>query len=540
MIIVLVWVAAVHLTCLSGTYVFDDISILRNEALADALSFRWFKIASRPLGQATFALQFSILGRSEEASHAVNLAIHLIALVGFFRLVERIACYVPSVNSLLEARLLAGACSLLWGVHPLTTNVVSYVVQRYESLASLFIIWSLCFWLKAFSAESQFVDTAKQEDSRHTPFFAAAAVACALAAMASKEIAAGLPIVLATAFWVFPKKRPTHPRLVYGSIGLLCLPVMYGFYRRVPGLLRSGTEASTIGFRLPGIDAWEYIASQPLVYGRYLKLFVLPTDLVLDYGWLPLTFDGWHWLGLAGWILIVLVLLILWYKIPMLGFALSFILLVLATTSLVPTQDLIFEHRFYLPTAILIVSVGAVAWTRLKTYPAVSAGCVILAAVLLSAGTLRRNADYTSVAALSSSDLKRQPHNPRTIARLAAENSRSSLELEAAMRESFEISRKRGYFYKGSDYFWSRSIADLLFFRNEFSEAATWYRRALSYGFRVEQKAEVLLSLGVVSSLVGEREEADRYFEEALSLDSSITPRIREAYKEHRRRADQP
>ena len=56
---------------------------------------------------------------------------------------------------------------------------------------------------------------------------------------------------------------------------------------------------------MEGIGPVDYWLTQPMVYLRYLKLLILPSDLVLDYGWIPSDFGSWLWLGALGWGLLV-------------------------------------------------------------------------------------------------------------------------------------------------------------------------------------------------------------------------------------------
>ena len=78
---------------------------------------------------------------------------------------------------------LAFACALLWLVHPLHSQCVNYIIQRRESLASLFYLLALYGAIRGF-------------DSNGRGWYAASILSCILG-VASKEIAATAPFAIA-------------------------------------------------------------------------------------------------------------------------------------------------------------------------------------------------------------------------------------------------------------------------------------------------------------------------------------------------------
>src|SRR5262249_10094157 len=83
--------------------------------------------------------------------------------------------------------------ALLWAVHPLQTESVTYIVQRMNSLAALFYLLSLVLYAQARLAE----------DQRKKWALFAGCILAGLLAVASKEIAATLPCFILLYEWYF-------------------------------------------------------------------------------------------------------------------------------------------------------------------------------------------------------------------------------------------------------------------------------------------------------------------------------------------------
>ena len=136
---------------LSGPLLFDDeTSILSNTlhppadpavGAADArrATPRW------PAGRwsnLTFALNYAIGGLDVTGYHVVNLVVHLLAaltLYGIVRRTLRLQARCPRALGH-DADLVALAAAMLWVVHPLNSESVSYLTERTESLMGLFYL----------------------------------------------------------------------------------------------------------------------------------------------------------------------------------------------------------------------------------------------------------------------------------------------------------------------------------------------------------------------------------------------------------------
>src|SRR5208337_2368430 len=98
----------------------------------------------------SLALNYAVSGFDVRGYHVTNLAIHLAAALLLFGIVRRTATTFqgsrPEPTTPPAATPIALAVALLWAVHPLQTESVTYVVQRAESLMGLFYLLTLyCF-----------------------------------------------------------------------------------------------------------------------------------------------------------------------------------------------------------------------------------------------------------------------------------------------------------------------------------------------------------------------------------------------------------
>ena len=102
---------------------------------------------ARPLLNLSLALNYAAGGMSVRGYHVVNLFIHICAGLALLGIVRRTLLLPPLRHRYGEAALpLAAFAALLWTLHPLQTEAVTYISQRAESLMGLFYLLTLyCF-----------------------------------------------------------------------------------------------------------------------------------------------------------------------------------------------------------------------------------------------------------------------------------------------------------------------------------------------------------------------------------------------------------
>ncbi|MGO8702998.1 MAG: glycosyltransferase family 39 protein, partial [Candidatus Brocadiia bacterium] len=399
-----------------GAFIFDDATFV-DEPGARTLWPVWPTLAAqRPVVQFSLALCYSIGGPGIMSYHIFNVTVHLLAALALFGIVRR-TLTVPALKGRFDpkaATAIAFSAALIWLLHPLQTEAVTYIVQRSESLMGLFYLLTLyCFIRSASSARPV--------------RWHAAAVACCLLGMASKEVMISAPLVVLL-----------YDRIFFtGSVGET-LWRRRGFYLGLAAtwlvLGRSlgeavGAHAVSAGFNLPQATPLEYARSEFDVILHYLRLAFLPVGLCLDYDW-PIA-KGIRDIAPGAVVVGGLLAATTWAlaRQPMWGFAGAWFFLVLAlTSSIMPIRDLAFEHRMYLPLAALIVPATVAAYLlieRLARRPPETdaplgraGGVIAIALVVAVAGTFGaltflRNRDYRSAIAIWKDTTDKRKDNAR-------------------------------------------------------------------------------------------------------------------------------
>ena len=466
-VILAIIVGAVFANGLTTPYMFDDVYWIRDNP---AIRTLWPpSSARRPLGYYSLQLDYAVHGNGVFGYHAVNIAIHAAAAVVLFLLVRDTLKMGRFSQSAISSTWFAFAVALLWAVHPLQTSSVTYIIQRFESLMGLGFL--LCLYGVLRGA------TASGRSSQWAWYVAAWLAYCG--SIASKEIAAVCPLVVLLFDRAFLAGNWRDAFKQRWPLYLAMLPPLAWLAMTMRGTL--GDDGTNAGFGYQGVTPWEYLRSQGGVILHYLRLSFWPDSLCLDYGW-PVATSPLA-IYLPGAIVLLLLLASVWamWKLPKLGFlGLSFFLILAPTSSFMPIADLAFEHRMYLPLALVIIlALLALHWLLARRFEDEAArrkwffvitGCC---AAALAVRTVVRNHDYSNPYTMWAKVARQNPHNARAHTNLAflldaAGKKAEAIEhLEAAMQETPKY--PRAYSFR----------ADMLAKQGETAAAIKLYREAL-------------------------------------------------------------
>jgi tetratricopeptide (TPR) repeat protein len=404
--------AIAYANSLDAPFLLDDSgSIEQNPTIRDLTDFSriWRPIGSgntvqgRPLLNFSFALNYAMHGPWPTGFRVVNIAIHAINAMLLYALVRHTLLH-SNVNELLrqKARGIALLCAAIWVAHPLQTESVTYIVQRAESLATMFwlaTLTSFAFWI-----------------TRQRVWLLAVATSCAVLGAASKEIAITAPLAILLYDRVFFARSW---RDLWKSRGRAHATTWLGTVLVIGVLMSdSGGRGGTAGVGL-GMSSWHYFLTSIDAVAMYLKLCVWPDPLVFDYG-TDLVTDPRQVVG-QGVLVFGLAIggLIAGWRWPWIGFlTLLFAATLAPTSSVIPvlTQTRA-EHRMYLPLAMLVVAivVGIMA-TSFKWSPAtannrwlaIPSAAIVIALISLTA---LRNRDYRDEQTIWRDTAQKRPQN---------------------------------------------------------------------------------------------------------------------------------
>jgi tetratricopeptide (TPR) repeat protein len=441
-----VWAIAVYCRTFSVPLLFDD-----NDAIVGNLSIRHWSSAfwpspnttasGRPILSLSLAVNYAISGTAVWSYHALNLAIHVLAGLTLFGIVRR----TLARQSGPAGSMIAFSAALLWTLHPLQTESVTYIVQRAESLMGLFYLLTVyCFiravdadvsgpltgrapgecesragWrrahLRVFDAsgslpnEAQALQPGSPTTGRCVSWvWYAFSIAACLLGMATKEVMVSAPLIvlLYDRTFVAGSFREAWRRRRVLHVALAATWLLLAGLVWSTGWNRNGASGFDVG-----ISPWAYWLTQFEAVCRYLWLSVCPHPLVFEYG----TFWVNRPVEVALYALVVMVLaaavLVALWRRPALGFLGAWFFVILAPTSVIPGRvQMIVEHRMYLPLAAVmtLAAIGVHAAVRRQSR-------AVLAVLALGLGLLAalRNEDYRSELTIWSDTVAKRPGNER-------------------------------------------------------------------------------------------------------------------------------
>jgi tetratricopeptide (TPR) repeat protein len=413
--------AAAYANTLHAPFVFDDFfSVVNNHSIRqlwppwNALSpshAGGTTVEGRPVLNFTFAVNYALGGLTPWGYHVVNLAIHILAGLTAFGVVRR-TLLQPALRERFGATAteLALVTAILWTLHPLQTESVTYVSQRAESLMGLFYLLTLYGFIRG------------TESPRAGLWFTLSFVACLLG-MATKEVMVSAPLMVLLYDRTFVsgsfraawrRQRPLY--LALGGTWILL-----GYL-----VATAGGRGGSAGFDVK-ILWWQYALTQTCAITHYLRLSVWPHPLLFDYGTDVVT-DAWRVAPCAATIaLLVIATAISLWRWPVIGFVACWFFAILApSSSVVPVAtQTVAEHRMYLPLLAIIAVTLAAAWRvcrRLSTrfnWPSANArvwletAIGLTLAVALGVTTFQRNAQYQTAQSVWADVVAQRPHSAR-------------------------------------------------------------------------------------------------------------------------------
>ena len=376
---------------IDGAFTYDDkVEVVGNRTIRTLE--QWSAVigynASRPLVILSWALDWRLWGLDPTGYHVVNVAIHLLNAGLVFLLGEQICRRLELPRPLLPA-LVAAA---LWAVHPMTTEAVTYITGRSESLCATFYLGAVLCWVRWRRSGDLFQ--------------LALALGSFLLAAATKEVAATIPATLLVLELVLPGPRPV------GKRGWLALIPFWL-------LLLGGAVARKLIYGVFTTEQWlrpwdVQLATEAEVVLRYVQLWLAPIGQSVFHDHPPASGLLDPGALLAAALLLSAVGVALWQRgqRPWLALGLGWFLILLApSSSFVPLKETMAEHRAYLSgwglCLVLVLGLRPLLAPRRR----LAAAVVAVAVLLLLGGTHLRNRAWKSEATLWKSAVERNPES---------------------------------------------------------------------------------------------------------------------------------
>ncbi len=402
---------------LGGDFVFDDEWLVAEHPavqgsfdLAKVLTAQYWgnvqgALLWRPVTTLSFAVDRAISG-SPVWFHLVNILLHAAVTWLWFALIRRLT----GRNGL------AFIAAMLFAVHPIHTEAVTWIAGRAELLAALFALASIHCAIDPRPARRWI------------------ALPLVLLAVGSKESAAAVPPILLFLAWAF-RREERAPGYAIGLAAFAPALLYFALRRFVLGTW-GGPEPDPMDNPMVGLGLASRLPTVLDAAGRYIAILIWPARLSVDYSTPVLDvvrgLTAYLALGLAG--LGLLIYLAIRRPARPEGWGSAFALLSFGLTSnlLVVIGTIFAERLLYLPSAglLLVATAGGIALRRWVPQRALQA---LLALLLLAcaARTIARNPDYRDALSLYRAGVKAAPESPKMRYNLALELNRKGLHDEA-------------------------------------------------------------------------------------------------------------
>lgn len=457
---------------------------------------------SRPVANVSFAVNHLFSGLDAAPHHWTNLVIHLAVGLALFWVVRLFQRYHVNEKG---GVWLAWLAVLLFLVHPLNIQAVTYVVQRMTSMAALFFLLGLgCYLTGRYQAFLM----------KRLALFALAAL-CLLLSIGSKELGyLLLPLLLLyelcfhraewrTWFLTSTSPKTRNALLVGASLSVILL--VSAFWYLLDGRIY-WLET------MPGRDfsGYERVLTQGRAQFFYLSLLFWPSPsrLNIDHDFLvsralfdPITTA----LALAGLLLILLFAIRNLSSRPQLAFPILAYLLLHSMESAPLNLELVFEHRMYLPMTMLALLLTLNLGPLVKKYGRRSYAALLIIGLLLAVSTHQRNKDWGDPVTFFRDTAQKSPNKFRPQYNLGTNLGPLGMlqEAKTALEKAVQLRPKHSEAHN--------QLANIYIIEEQPAAAEQHYRLAVEHN---PKNAEALFNLAGILASQGQHEEQREILEQ--------------------------
>ncbi|MBI5235398.1 MAG: tetratricopeptide repeat protein [Deltaproteobacteria bacterium] len=373
----------IYSEAMKGPFLYDDDAYLLKNALIYRLDNFLVLPFNRYVTFLSFAVNYAISGLIPFDFHAVNVFIHVVNSVLVYAFVIRIF-RTPRMgghertSSNGKAHSIAAMAALIFVSHPMQTQAVSYITQRFASLATLFYLLAVVLYL-----DYRLHETGAPQWRRFPPY--CLSLFFAVVAQFTKEISYTVPAIVVLLEVVFFDARTEVGGVRKRLLRLLPFVAIFAvlpFIFLTASWIDSSAGAANIVRNLQvaelvSLSSYDYLMTQFMVVVMYLRLLVWPAGQRLLYE-IPLYTSFFIPSVLMSFVFLASIFSIGVYLCfacrsvsaslrPLIGFGiLWFFITISVESSIVPIRHLIFEHRVYLSSAGAFMAVSAFIYLLLN------------------------------------------------------------------------------------------------------------------------------------------------------------------------------
>jgi tetratricopeptide (TPR) repeat protein len=493
------------------------------------------KRISRPLPRLTFALNYYISKFSTLSYHITNILIHFITAFFVYLVFRKTLILLKAKGktsfSAITCEDVALLGAVLWAIHPLQTQSVVYIVQRMASMAAMFYIMSMYFYIHGRLANRKF---------KKITFFLASFF-CGLLAFFSKENAVLLPLSIVLyelMFFEITKKQifSIISLILLFAIAVVCVLIITrennsGAVHDIYSVFK---ERIVAPYNFRPFTMSERILTEPRILLWYLFLIICPisdflsleSDITVSTGiFQPIS----TFVSIFAVLMLIIISLIYYKKIRIISFALLFFFINHFIESSFIGLELYFEHRNYLPSIFLYLGISSLLIQLYKYYQNNNRVVMhyligfFIVSILVSEGnaTYLRNDVWHTEETLHNDNLLKAPNNIRPRVSLSSyylknekyEEALNQLYLAEEIVNSGTVRIQKNWI--GLLY---HNLGSTYYRISEFDKSKTYLLKSLEYD---QYSWETHAVLGIILFMDGHIEQSVKAYTNAVNLHRS-------------------
>lgn len=382
----------------------DERLIVTNPAIKDIGNIGpiWNAFNTRFLAGLSFAVNYWLGGLNPLGYHVLNFSFHITAAYLVFCLVW-MTWQTPVLQTApwpQYRQFVAYAAALIFLVHPVQVQGVTYITQRFVSMATICYLAALIFYVTA----------RLKEDVR---YLWAGLLSMGMGVFV-KEMMVTLPLMLIVYekfFFPVAQDRKELIRKIKYLSGFFAMAAL------IPFIFMQDQETSILSIRaqVQLIFDWNYFLTEINVLRTYLRMFILPFGLSHSYDY-PVAQGLGEWMtvysiGLLGGLMTAAVYL--FQRQRLISFAIVWFLITTSVEALhvcFVRGGKIYDHWLYLPMVGFAICVPVVLCVAVREYKKMIPvlGCIV---IIFSVLTFQRNQVWQTCAGMWEDVIKKSPND---------------------------------------------------------------------------------------------------------------------------------
>jgi hypothetical protein len=391
-LIIALFTFIIYYNALQNDFAFDDESvILGNSSITSLSNIPKFFFAQegfhkvigryyRPVVSSTYNIDYAIWQFNPFGYHLTNILIHIIATLLLFALLLNI------FKDYRNKKIISLICTLIFAVHPIHTEAVSWVSGRTDSLVTLFFFAALLFYIKYTDNNSL---------NKNTLLLS---VIFYIFSLLSKEMSVTFPVVIILYDYFVRKYDFKSFRKNFNTyIIFITITVFYLLIRYL--VLKDVVERNTYMY-FYGKDFITAFSTMLKTLPIYAKLLFFPVNLLYHYNGVYSDsismFEPAVLFSLLFIVVLIISAVVIRKKFGLISFVILFFFIsLLPVMNIIPTMNFMAERFLYITSFAFCLLAGYIIYRTLnKNSEIIVYSVSVIVIIIFSFLTYQRNKDW--------------------------------------------------------------------------------------------------------------------------------------------------